>query len=88
MRSRLESESAAYEAHKGRLLAEHRGKFVLIHGSEIVGVFDTQGEALVAGYQRFGYVDLFTKRLLRRQKPLTLACVLPRSLGTKVSTRR
>ena len=79
---------AAYEAHRERLLAEHRGKFVLIHGSEIVGVFDTQDAALVAGYQKFGYVDLFTKRLLRREKPLTLACLAPRPGGSKLSPRR
>ena len=88
MRSRLETETATYEAQKERLLAEHRGRFVLIHGAEIVGVFDTQSEALVAGYRRFGYVDLFTKRLQRREKALTLACVLPRPDGTKVQTRR
>ncbi len=88
MRSRLDTEIATYEANKERLLAEHRGRFVLIHGSEIVGVFRTQTEALVAGYQRFGYVDLFTKRIQRREKPLTLACVLPRPGGSKVPTRR
>lgn len=87
MRSRLATEMAAYATHKERLLAEHRGKFVLIHGSEIVGVFDTQREALTFGYLRFGYVDLFTKRIQRRERRLTLAWVPPRHDGSEVPTR-
>ena len=88
MASRLALETATYQAHERRLLAEHRGKFVLIHLSDVVGVFETQQEALVAGYERFGYVDLFTKRIARREKPLTLACVPPRRDGPPVPPRR
>lgn len=88
MSARLAIETATYEAHKERLLAEHRGKFVLIHGSEIVGLYDSQRDALVAGYGKFGYVDLFTKRLTRREKKLSLACAAPRPRGSKVPPRR
>jgi hypothetical protein len=51
-------------------------------------VFDTQGDALVEGYRRFGYVDLFTKRLVRRERPLTLASVPPGRRGSKVPAPR
>lgn len=88
MSARLAMESATFETVKERLLAEHRGKFVLIHGSEVIGVFDTQGDALVEGYRRFGYVDLFTKRLVRRERPLTLASVPPGRRGSKVPAPR
>jgi hypothetical protein len=36
----LELELRTYDRERGRLESEHRGKFVLIRGDEIVGVFD------------------------------------------------
>jgi hypothetical protein len=45
-------------------LQEHECKYVLIIGDEVVGFFATRGEALDAGYARFGVVPLFVKQLL------------------------
>ncbi len=43
-----------YRREVGRLLAEgHEGKHVLIKGEEIIGIFDTDREALVEGYKRY-----------------------------------
>jgi hypothetical protein len=36
----LELELQTYHRERGRLESEHRGKFVLIRGDEIVGVYD------------------------------------------------
>ncbi len=84
----FEMETATYEANKDRLLAEHYGEHVLIRGSEIVGVFPDHGAALKAGYLRFGYVDLFTKKIQRRERPLTLAAIPPRPSARKVQAHR
>jgi hypothetical protein len=45
-----------YETYKAKLpeLARHEGKFVLIHGADVVGLFDSYEEALAAGYQKIG----------------------------------
>ena len=51
--SGLSGELETYEAHKAELLAEHEGKFVLIKGDKIVGVYDTHEEALARGYQDY-----------------------------------
>jgi hypothetical protein len=56
-------ENAAYEKERGRLVRDHRGKVVLIHEDEIVGVFATADEALLEGYRRFGLVKMMLKEI-------------------------
>lgn len=57
-------ELATYEAKKSQLLAEHKGKFALIYGDEVMGVFDSEMNALQAGYEKFGPVPLFIQQIL------------------------
>src|SRR5262245_8850172 len=43
-----------YRREAGRLLAEgHEGKFILVHGETILGLFDTWDAAREAGLERF-----------------------------------
>ncbi len=52
--SPLATEWETYRREVGRLLAEgHEGKFVLIKGTEIVGLYDTQEAARDVGVQRY-----------------------------------
>ena len=44
--------------------AAHEGKFVLIHGNEIAGVWDTYQDALGAGYRQFGLDPFLVKQIL------------------------
>lgn len=50
----LQKELAYFEAHKSELLANHRGKFALIHDSELLGTFDHFQEAFEVGVQKLG----------------------------------
>ena len=51
----LEQELATYRREVLRLVAEgHQGKYVLIQGNQVDSVWDTQDDALRAGYDRFG----------------------------------
>lgn len=52
--ARLQTELATYEAHKPELLALGEGKYVLIQGTTIHGVWGTYEDALTVGYQTFG----------------------------------
>ena len=52
MNNSLETEIATYDKNLEALLS-HAGKFVLIKGSDIVDYFDTYGDALKAGCDRF-----------------------------------
>lgn len=60
---RLARELATYETHREELVASHDGKFVLIHGDEIAGVWDTYQDAIEAGYQRFKLDPFLVKQI-------------------------
>jgi hypothetical protein len=58
----LEKELATYQAKLPELLA-HEGKFVLIHGEDVAGLWDTYEDALKAGYERFKLDAFLVKRI-------------------------
>ena len=58
----LERELQTYERERPALLA-HRGKFVLIRGDEVSGVFDGYEDALRAGYDRFGFERFLVREI-------------------------
>jgi hypothetical protein len=75
-------EITAYEMKKSQLLAEHLGKYALVHESDVIGVFDTEMNALQAGYQRFGPIPLFIQQIIPAQPQqsapaLTLGILAP-----------
>jgi len=49
----LARETAYFEKHKKKLYQEHPNQFVLIHGSELHGAYDSEAEAIDAGYRLF-----------------------------------
>jgi hypothetical protein len=51
---RPESDSAAFLKLRDGLLAQHEGKFALIHDRELVGVFDSMEAAYGVAVERFG----------------------------------
>jgi hypothetical protein len=51
----IRTEIATYRRELPRLLAEgHEGRFVLIKGDQVFGVWDTFDDATQAGHDRFG----------------------------------
>lgn len=58
----LEQELATYEGLKASL-AIHEGKYALIHKDELLGMFDSQGDALNAGYQKLGLEPFLVKKI-------------------------
>ena len=64
-----------YETYKSKLpeLARHEGKFVLIQGTDVVGLFATFEEALTAGYAKFGLEEpFFVKQISPVEIPIHL----------------
>src|SRR4051794_34410501 len=52
-----------------RLLAEgHEGRWVLIKGEEIIGIFVDRTAAVEAGYARFGVVPLLVQQVVRQHR--------------------
>lgn len=58
----LEKEMATYDKHLPEMAA-HAGKFVLIHGEEIVDFFSSYEDAIKAGYQKFKLEPFFVRQV-------------------------
>lgn len=67
---------ATFDEHRRRLVREAPGKFVLIYGDRIVGVFDTDDDALAQGYERFGNVPFLVKEITEADVPISMMSVL------------
>lgn len=57
------AEKALFESKRSSLAKTHLGKFVLIHDKEVVGVFDSEQNALNEGYEKFGPVPLYIRQI-------------------------
>jgi hypothetical protein len=65
----LEEERRFFERERGRLLAEHEGRFALVHRSELLGLFGTLETAYDAGLERLGNLPMLIARI-RSSEPL------------------
>jgi hypothetical protein len=59
----LDDEIETYERHKPELLAKAQGKYVLIKGENIIGIYDTDNEAINQGYRQLGHVPFLARRI-------------------------
>ena len=50
----LELERKFYNANKAKMLRLHRGKYVLIKGAKVAGVYSDAASAYRAGVEKFG----------------------------------
>jgi len=53
------------ETYKNKLpeLKQHEGKFVLIHGEEVVDTFTSYEDAIKEGYKKFGLKPFLVKQI-------------------------
>ena len=66
----LAVELKAYTDNLDALLGAHEGKFVLIHGDEVLGVFDSNMDAITRGYRELGNVPFLVKHIVKVEAPL------------------
>lgn len=59
----LEKELATYKNKLPELKENNEGKFVLIRGEEVVGVFDSYEDAMKIGYDRFKLETFLVKKI-------------------------
>ena len=64
----LEIEIATYQQKLPELLSS-KGKYVVIHGEEVIGIRDNLEEALRLGYERF-LKEPFLARQIRETEPV------------------
>ena len=75
----LEQEIRFFEEQKPELLKHHEGKFALVVGKSLLGIFDSHEEAYKAGLARVGNRPMLIKQILRVE-PTQSAPALARGL--------
>jgi len=60
----LTQELETYNTQREKLLATAEGKFVLIHGSEVIGTYAAEQDAIAEGYRKLGNVPFLVKKVL------------------------
>ena len=59
----LETELKYFEAHRAAWVQHHEGKFALIKGEHLQGVYDTDAAAFEAGVDAWGNVSFLIKEI-------------------------
>lgn len=62
MTDRLAQEIATYNKNVGSW-RDQEGEFVLIHGTDVVGFYETYEQSLTEGYSRFGVAPFLVKEI-------------------------
>jgi hypothetical protein len=65
----LSREDAAFERERQRLVRDHLGQIALIHGDEVVGVFDNVDAAIAEGVRRFGWARMIFREITATDEP-------------------
>lgn len=76
----LEAEIAAFEARKADLERHHKDKFVVFHGGDFVGAFDTFDNAAREAVSKFGRGP-FLIRQIRGEPPPIPASLMYRAVA-------
>jgi hypothetical protein len=68
----LDREMATYRAKLPELLEKYAGRYVLIHGEDVIGVWDTKEQALNEGLERWLFEAYLVKQIVANEKPIRL----------------
>lgn len=68
----LEEELAFYEKNLENWLSLYPGKFVLVKGEELVGVYDSNEQALTAGASLFGLASYLIRCIEKSKEDIKL----------------
>lgn len=69
MNELLSKELETYERHRQDLLGSAEGRFVLIHGDEVIGTYESKTDAIDEGYRRLGNVPFLVKQVASVEVP-------------------
>ena len=67
----LEIEWRYFNDHRGEFFERAPGKFVLIKGDSLIGLFDSEASAIREGYEKLGNVPFLVKQITEVDIPLT-----------------
>jgi hypothetical protein len=72
MSTLLDQELKTYAQRRDQLLGSAEGKFVLIKGDQVVGIFDSKMDAVAQGSRLFGNVPFLVKQVVKIETPQNL----------------
>ena len=67
----LETEVQYFNEHRAEFLEQAAGKFALIKGDRLIGMFDSEISAIRNGYQKLGNVPFLVRQVTEVDIPLT-----------------
>ncbi|HIH50686.1 MAG: hypothetical protein ABSE71_03480 [Candidatus Micrarchaeaceae archaeon] len=59
----LEEELKTYAEKKQELVRQSNGKYVLIKGKQVIGVYESENDAIKIGIEKFGNVPFLVKKI-------------------------
>jgi len=68
----LDEELAFFSANKNQWLQEHKGKFALVKGSQLIGVYDSPENAYVEAVKRFGNSPVLIKQISEDEQEIQI----------------
>lgn len=67
----LAKELKTYEENFNSLVGTNEGKFVVVHDNRVLGVFDSQFDAITWGYRQLGNIPFLVKQVVKVESPLS-----------------
>jgi hypothetical protein len=67
----LETEWRYFNEHRADFVEEAAGKYALIKGDTLIGMYDNEASAIRTGYERLGNVPFLVKQVTAVDIPLT-----------------
>lgn len=77
----LETEIRAYDAKREELERHYRGKFVIFHGEEFVGAFDSFDAAAAEAIRLFGHGPYLIRQVGVTTPPISASLAAKLGLG-------
>jgi hypothetical protein len=68
--TQLSREIAYFDAHRAELLDDAAGKYALVKGDALIGTYESEIDAISAGYEAFGNDAFLVKRIVPIDIPL------------------
>ncbi|MBW8011203.1 MAG: hypothetical protein FVQ83_08185 [Chloroflexi bacterium] len=64
----ISKEIKVFEKNRASLVEKSRGKFALVYKDKVIGIFDTEEEAIQIAYNKFGNVPFLVKEILEEDR--------------------
>ena len=75
----LKAEIAYYDEHITELLLTYPNRFVLIHGDQLIGTFESHAEAVGEGVRRYGRGPFLVRRTGDKQRKFAVLALSMRT---------